>query len=273
LSELLSRAPATEFLPVDGFMTKKLQVGAQRKIDVGMVALNFYCNACKDFRTFLSGTDLYCIGVNPRQISIDCVLNCVGGCGASVAVWFLVECLDGEDTDKDRKNINNYIYAIAPNVRILRRREKLSEQVRLVGGEYAEYLDKAMRAYRDGLGAGAMIYLRKIFEQVTVQAANALAIPCENTKGGHKPFRKLLEEVDSQRHIIPNEFAADGYRLFGELSEVVHGDNDEDVALQKFAPLHRLIVGILDNIRNNNELITAIGSLGWTAKTEAQSHD
>jgi hypothetical protein len=276
LSEVLSKNCITEFVEIDGFINRKISVGKQQKIDVGKVALNFYCNKCNDTRTFLSGADLYCIGVNQRQISIDCVLKCAGDCGTSVAVWFLIECQDGEDTDNNRQYVNNYIYGIAPKVRILKRREKLSEQVRLVGGEYAEYaelLDKAVRAYRDGLGAGAMVYLRKIFEQITSQTARACSIPGASGNGKRKPFKTLLEEVDRQRHIVPAEFSADGYRLFGELSDVVHGDHDEDLALRKFDSLHRLVVGILDNVKNNQELNAAIGSLGWNTQTEAQSHE
>jgi hypothetical protein len=268
LSEVLSKSYSPEFIEIDGFMNRKLSVGKQQKIDIGRVALNFYCNGCNDTRTFLSGTDLYSIVVNSRQVSIDCVLSCVGGCDASVAVWFLVECQDGEDTDKDRQYVNNYIYGVAPKVRILKRREKLSGKVRLVSGQYSDYaemLDKAVRAYRDGLGAGSMVYLRKIFEQITTQTANAVGIACVNGNGRRKPFKQLLTEVDTQRHIIPSEFSANGYDLFGELSDVVHGEHDENLALQKFEPLHRLVIGILDNVKNNHELTTAIGSL-WNTQ-------
>jgi hypothetical protein len=256
LADVLSKPCSTEFVQVDGIVTKTLGVGNQRKLDIGRVGVNYYCTACNDTRTFWSDGELYCIGVSPRQISIDCVLKC--GCGATVAVWFLVE------------SFEDSIVGLAPTVRILKRRERLSEQVRLDGGQYVDYiemLDKAVRAYRDGLGAGAMVYLRKIFEQLTAQTAIATGIAVTNGNGKRKPFKQLLTEVDAQRHIIPAEFAADGYRLFGELSDVVHGDNDEDLALQKFEPLHRLVVGILDNIKNNRELTVAIGTLGWNKQT------
>jgi hypothetical protein len=97
LSDVLSRPYSSEFIEIDGFLSKKLSVGKQRKIDVGKVALNFFCVSCNDLRTFLSVSELYCIAVNVRQVSIDCVLNCAGDCGSSVVVWFLVECQDGED--------------------------------------------------------------------------------------------------------------------------------------------------------------------------------
>ena len=43
-------------------------------------------------------------------------------------------------------------------------------------GEFTPLLDKAMQAYTDGLGAGAVVYLRKIFEKITVKAAK-LSMP------------------------------------------------------------------------------------------------
>jgi hypothetical protein len=54
--------------------------------------------------------------------------------------------------------------------------------------------------------------------------------------------------------------------LFSELSEIVHGDYDEDVAIQKFEPLHTLVVGILENIKADDKLNKAIGILGWNTQ-------
>lgn len=79
-----------------------------------------------------------------------------------------------------------------------------------------------------------------------------------------RPFKDILQEVDAQKHIIPKEFSADGYKLFGELSEIAHGNNvSEADALLKYEPLHRLVVGIIENVKNNAELMTALGNLGW----------
>jgi hypothetical protein len=252
LSHVLSKPPDITFVEVDDFLKTPLADGKQRQIDIGSIGLNFYCKKCDDTRTFWSTNKLYCIGVNHRQVSVDCVLKCE--CGVSVAIWFLVESYEEEISGR------------APNVRILKRREKLSEQVRLVGGQYTDLLDKSLRAYRDGLGAGAMVYLRKILENITVQTANGAGISYnQHNNGNPKNFKELLKKVDAQCSIIPTEFAADGYRLFSELSDVVHGQHDENLALQKFEPLHRLVVGILDNINNKQAINTAKASLGWNA--------
>lgn len=252
LSDVLSKPPTLEFKQVEGFLGEKnLAVGKQRKVQAGKVALNYYCNNCTDVRTFCSSEELYCIGVNEHMVSVDCVLNC--HCGASVQLWFLVDC----DSD---------ICGRAPEIRILKRNEKLSTEVLLDKqryGDFSELLENAQRAHRDGLGAGAMVYLRKIFEQITQKTATAAGISCSYNNGKRKPFRNLLEEVDRQCSIIPREFSANGYRLFGELSEIVHGEYNEELAMLKYESLHRLIIGILDNVKNNNELMTAIGSLGW----------
>lgn len=44
---------------------------------------------------------------------------------------------------------------------------------------------------------------------------------------------------------------------------MVHGDYDEDEALQKFDAFYRLVTGVLEKIKTNRELMDAIGTLGW----------
>ena len=257
LSDVLNKPPAPNFRQVDGFLDdKKLAAGKSKKIDVGKVALNFYCKECDEIRTFTSCEELFCIGVNEHLVSIDCVLHC--HCGSSVQIWFLVDC----DGDIDSR---------LPEVRILKRSEKLSCKVAInkeLYGDFSELLEKSQRAHREGLGAGAMIYLRKIFEQITAQTATASGISTQTSRGKRKLFKDLLTEVDEQCSIIPQEFSESGYRLFGELSDVVHGEYDEEMALLKFDSLYRLIVGILDKVKTNQELMAAIGRLGWNNEGE-----
>ncbi len=252
LADVLSKSPTQDFDQVEGFIgLKNLTTGNQRKITAGKVALNYFCENCKEIRTFLSREELYCIGVNKSKISIDCVLNCPC-CDSSVQIWFLVGC----DSD---------IAGQAPNIRIIKRNEKLSDKVRRSEGRYglfSEFLEKAQRAHHEGLGAGAMVYLRKIFEQITTQTAIAEKIDHLKSNGKPRPFGQLLQDVDAKRSIIPREFSANGYKLFGELSDVVHGEYDEELALGKYESLHRLIVGILDNVKNNRELLEAVNALG-----------
>ena len=104
---------------------------------------------------------------------------------------------------------------------------------------------------------------------VTVQAADSMEIEYQKYEGGNpKNFSALLEKVDAECSIIPAEFSKNGKRLFKELSNVVHGDFDEELGLKKFEPLHRLVIGILENVRNKEEFKDAKKALGWPEEDE-----
>ena len=258
LCGVLSKPPKLSYEPVEGFLTgKKGTIGQKVDLSVGTVCLNYFCEECDDLRTFNSQGTLSCIFVNKNIISIDCVLQCT--CGSTVEIWFLVES-------------ENDITSLTPKVRILKRSEKLSNTVKLNTSRYGEFdslLNKAEQAYREELGAGAIVYLRKIFEMVTVQTANSMGIDYPKYEGGNpKNFSALLEKVDAECSIIPTEFSKDGKRLFKELSTVVHGDFDEELGLKKFEPLHRLVIGILENVRIKEQFKDAKKALGWPEDEE-----
>lgn len=252
LSELLSRVPAAEEAQVERFLTARLAWGKHKTIEVGRVAINFKCKKCANVRTFMSGDKLSCLGVGDRMVSIDACLKCPA-CGATVEAWFLVVSRDELDGQ-------------APTVRLERyvdnRRDKAS-RVGVGAGDFDDLLERAQLAYEEHLGAGSMVYLRKIFEAITKKVADIAGISTTGSNGGNKPFRHLLQEVDERHHIIPSAFSNNGYELFRELSAVVHGDSSEEVALQKFDPCRRLVVGILQNVASDQEMKQAIDALGW----------
>ena len=253
LSDVLSKAPSPQFTQVDGFLIgKKCSAGQQIKLDIGQIALNFYCLDCEDFRTYLSKGNISCVCAGRSIISIDCVLTY--GALPNVEAWFLVEAEDD-------------ISGQAPRVRIIKRTVELPSTVEWNNHDYGScslLLEKAVRAYEIGLGAGALIYLRKVFEVATIQAATALELEYPHYQDGNpKNFFELLKCVDERESIIPVEFAEDGYRLYRELSGVVHGNFDEVTGLAKFDPLYRLVVGILNNIKNKREFQCARAALGW----------
>ena len=62
---------------------------------------------------------------------------------------------------------------------------------------------------------------------------------------------------------LPKEFSEDRYKLYQELSGVIHGDLKEEEGLEKYVPLRRLIIGIIENIRNREEFHDAKIALGW----------
>lgn len=258
LGALLSNPPQKEYQEVDHFLLNRQgRRGQQVDLEIGRICLNYHCLVCDDQRSFISDiprNKISCIFVNTKVISIDAVLSCQM-CNNDTQIWFLVEC---------ESDIRGY----APKVRILKRSERLSNVANIHTqrfGAYTELLDKAEKAFREDLGAGAITYLRKVFEQITVNVANFAGIDFEKFKNGNpKNFKRLLDKVEAQCSIIPNEFAADGYRLFKELSDIVHGDYNELLGLKKFKPLKRLVIGVIENVKNKEELKEAKENLGWS---------
>ncbi|MFI6396215.1 hypothetical protein [Nonomuraea sp. NPDC050540] len=253
LGDLLSKAPAREEAQVEGFLNGRgLSWGQHKTIDAGQVFLTFLCKTCGVVRTFASGKKLSCLGVGDRVVSIDACLKCAA-CGAIVEAWFLVVSRDE-------------LHGQAPIVRLERyvdnRRDRAS-RIGVGAGGFDDLLERAQLAYEENLGAGAMVYLRKIFEAITKQVADIAGIPTTGNNGGRKPFRNLLQEVDEQHHIIPTAFSSDGYKLFSELSEIVHGDSTEEMALQKYRPCRSLVIGIIRNVASDQEMKRAIKDLGW----------
>lgn len=256
LSEVLNNAPDTSRAQVENFLgSRKIAWGKQKPITVGKVVRNHFCLSCGDTRSFVSSETLSCLVSGESVLSIDVALRC-SGCESGAEAWFLVRCDDD-------------LYSQAPKVYL----QRFTENRRDIAGSQGlqieqidDLFERAQVAFDDSLGAGAMIYLRKIFEAVTARTALAVGIPTQRSNGKRKDFRSLLEEVDASSHIIPPEFAEDGYTLFSELSEVIHGDSDELHALEKYDPCRRLILGIVNNIRNREELAEAVTSMGWPSR-------
>ncbi len=249
LSDVLSKAPSKERNQVEGFLgSRRMAWGQCKKIRVGKVALNFRCETCDDSRTFMSGEELSCLATGEKTVSIDVTLGC-SVCGASMEAWFLVACDDD-------------FYAPAPTVYLERYTEN-RRAVAVSGGQFEDLLERARIAYDNGLGAGAMIYLRRIFEDITAQVAEIADIPTSGVRGRRIPFRDLLESVNERHHIIPQRFASNGYTLFSELSEAIHGATSEEVALQRYPPCRQLVIGVVENVKRDQEIARAIDALGW----------
>jgi hypothetical protein len=130
-------------------------------------------------------------------------------------------------------------------------------------GQFEDLLERAQIAYDNQLGAGSMIYLRKIYEAITTEVATVAGISTTRPSGARKPFRELLEEVDGQHHIIPARFSSNGYRLFSELSEIIHGGSSEGVALLKYLPCRQLVLSVINNVQGDQAIASAIDALGW----------
>lgn len=253
LSDVLSKEPATTMTQVEGFLgDRRMGWGKHKMISVGKVARNFFCKPCNEMRTFLSGDKISCLIAGEHAVSIDATLKC-SLCSSSVEAWFLVS-IDGD------------IHSRAVDVRLERYTANLHNIAGRAGagsGEFMDLLERAQTAYEAQLGAGSMIYLRKLFEAITTQVADVAGIGTIGSSGRRRPFRELLEEVDTSYHIIPERFSSNGYRLFSELSEVIHGDSDEKEALRKYLPCRHLVLSVVDKVKVDNDLSTAISALGW----------
>ncbi len=255
LSDVMSKEPSEDYVQVDNFLERNLKPGQFKKINVGVVTLPFYCKRCNDVLSFMSNNRyLMCIGVNSHIVSINTVLKCPR-CDSAVPVNFLIE----SNSETDLANL-------LPNVRILNRTYKILDGIKLsneIYGKYSDLIEKANRAYNEGLGAGAVMYLRKIYEQVIIESANIADIEIHTAKGKRRKFSDILKDVDSECSIVPTEFSENRYRLFSDLSNIIHGEYDEDIALRQYPAFYRLVVGILDKIKNNRELMQAINDLEW----------
>lgn len=229
--------------------------GLHKNIEVGTVTRQYYCKCCESFRPFSSKKRLNCLIAGPDLVSIDVVLRCVD-CESTVENWFLVRCADD-------------LFGQAPSVSLVHFTEHLGTAATQFGPsdgamqKMQDLLDRADLARRLGLAAGSTIYLRKHFELTTHTAATGAGVRVKRTNGKPRPFSDVLQEVDTKISIIPREFSKDGYRLFSELSEIIHGDADEDVALSRYDSLRRLVVGVFENVRNRSEFAQAKNDLGW----------
>lgn len=259
---MLNKAPDASRVQVEGFLgLRTLAWGQHRRIAVGRVFRNYFCRQCGSDRTFASGETLSCVITGERTVSIDVGLRCMA-CASSMEAWFLV----GAQED---------LFALSPFVHLERFTENRRDTAGRQGaqaGKIDDLFERAQIAFEDGLGAGALIYLRKIFEMVTAEVAGAVGIPTTTARGRSKPFKSLLEEVDTTSHIVPEEFSKNGYRLFSELSDVIHGEAEEGVALLKYEPCQQLVLGIVNNVKTKQAMRAAAVNL-WGGPTDGDASD
>lgn len=223
------------------------------EIQIGTINLPFYSTICEDTNSFISPKKLHCLIINEKMISIDCQLKCTDfdkenskcrKCNPYIQAWFLIEADD--------------IFANTPNVNLVKQNFKLPKNIKFsieIEDKYSEWLAKAEMAYKERLGAGAIIYLRSVFEKITHEVGLNAGVKIRDKNGKILNFREALQRVDSECSIIPSIYAENGYDLFIKLSEIAHGNSDEMTALKEYEPLRRLVIGIIENVRRKNEEI------------------
>lgn len=243
LSDVLSNKPKIMFEPIEGFLDgKSLGRGKIKKIDIGNIRMDFFCEKCNKMQQFclynpIKPCSVHCIGINEKIISIDCALSCLF-CNTSIPIWFLVES-------------ENDIHSLTPKVRIMKYSDKLLENVSYSQlSKYRELFDAADKAYREGLGAGSIIYLRKIYETIVGEVVKKYHIDNDLN------FKEKLKQANNKAHIIPQGLDDRKYELFQELSNVIHGEFDDNKALDKYIALKELINSIVENIQTADRLKT-----------------
>ena len=253
LGELLSKFPEMTSAQIEGFLDDRpLGWGKHKRVRAGKVLHNFHCRKCDDQRTFESAEDLYCLGLGRQSLSVDATLRCPG-CNSTVELWFLL----GSDDD---------ISGRAPQLRLEKYTENLRDAAYRVGsttGQFGDLVKRAQVAYEADLGAGSMIYLRKILESITFEVADIAGIARAKPNGRRRSFYEILQEVNQQRRIIPQRFSSNGYQLFSELSEAIHGDSSEADALKKYKACLLLVLGVVEEVQRDNVFGKAIDALGW----------
>jgi len=197
----------------------------------------------------MSESDVHCLKINDNKISIDTNLTC--SCGNNIESWFLV---------KSESSMSEY----APSVKISKRKFRLSNNARL-HYNYTVFINsifqKADIAFEEKLGIASIVYLRVILESVVRELAVRYDIIDEDARNIN--FKQLLENVDNLAQIVPKEFSNNSYRLYKELSEAIHGRVSEDEAIRMYPHCHRLVRGIIDNIKNSEEIKDALENLSW----------
>lgn len=243
------------------------------EIQIGKITMPFYSQKCNDIVLFVSPKRLHCLIINDKMISIDCHLECTdydednpacNECDHCVQSWFLVEADD--------------IFKPTPTVCVAKENFKLPEHIKFpveTENKFSEWLNKADIAHKERLGAGAVIYLRSILEKITIKVGDDAGVDIYKSNGKTKSFEQVIKAVDKECAIIPVIYSDNGYALFRRMSEIAHGNSDEDTAIQEYEPLRRLVVGILENIqkkeaeiKNNAEIQKALEAIGFSDRGE-----
>lgn len=227
--------------------------GSILNIDIGTIVIHFLCSTRKDTVIYkTSSHEIHCLVINNKMLSIDCTLDCIEcstctDCMKSIQAWFLIEA-DSIFSDKPIVRILKYNFKLPYNIKFLYETPDC----------YSEWFAKADYAYREGLGAGAVIYLRTIFEKLTKALGDRENIQeMYFSNGKMKPFEQILATVDSQCSIIPDLYKKDGYTLFRKLSEIAHGNTNEQTAIDNYPELRRLVQGVVDNVINKQKELLA----------------
>jgi predicted RNA-binding Zn-ribbon protein involved in translation (DUF1610 family) len=123
----------------------------------------------------------------------------------------------------------------------------LSKYAQCFPAEY-DSLSQAERAYNASLGTGAIVYIRKAYETLLCGIIDKANIQRPTN------FRDTLRKANETEHIVPAVLTDKAYGLFGELSDIVHGDTDDSIGMERYKDFRDVFLLILDNIMEQERM-------------------
>lgn len=125
---------------------------------------------------------------------------------------------------------------------------------------------------KNGWAPGRSFTYGQRLEQITLEIGHRAGVEVYKPNGRSKPFDQVIRAVDAQCSIIPVIYSDDGYKLFQRLSNIAHGNADEETALREYEPLRSLVVGIIENVKKKEEEIQKNAEIQKALKKIGFSH-
>lgn len=113
--------------------------------------------------------------------------------------------------------------------------------------KYYIELIRSVRAYSQGMGIAAFVYLRRIFEHLVEKEFAAITTPIGNEK-----FDDKMKKVDKEIGIIPEELDRVKSKIYSVLSKGVH-EYEESECLELYPYLKIVVIEILEKYYSKKE--------------------
>jgi hypothetical protein len=189
--------------------------------------------------------------IDERALAVDdsiiAQLRCPT-CGSSVYICYYIEYNNKFEQDSDMYRVHKI--GEYPNQDI-NRFNPIQKYSTDFPNEY-KLMISAEKAFSIGLGSGSIIYLRKAYESLLY------GILDENNISRPTQFRQALEKADEVAHIVPLELKDRAYGLFGEMSDLIHGEAEDEQCLEKYELLRDVFRLLLDEIVEKKRKATLI---------------
>jgi hypothetical protein len=120
---------------------------------------------------------------------------------------------------------------------------ELRPYFKILGKEQYQELTRAVGLVAHGVGIGAFVYLRRIFERLIEQARKEASESGRWSDAGFER-KRMVEKIESLKEFVP-PFLVENKNLYGILSKGLH-DLSEQECLEYFEPVKTSIILVLD---------------------------